>query len=217
MYLIMTGWMKMNSELIENYLDELFKNPRCELNYNKDYELLIAVVLSAQTTDKRVNQVTNILFNKYDSLEKLENADLNDIKEIIKPIGTFNKKAIFVKEIASYLLKNCNGKVPNSEEELTSIPGVGRKTSNVVRSNLFNYPAIAVDTHVSRVSKRLKLAKKNDDVLTIEKKLMKKFPKESWSKLHHQLVLFGRYNCTAKKPNCDKCKLTEICDYYNNK
>lgn len=207
----------MNSELIENYLDELFKNPRCELNYNKDYELLIAVVLSAQTTDKRVNQVTNILFNKYDSLEKLENADLNDIKEIIKPIGTFNKKAIFVKEIASYLLKNCNGKVPNSEEELTSIPGVGRKTSNVVRSNLFNYPAIAVDTHVSRVSKRLKLAKKNDDVLTIEKKLMKKFPKESWSKLHHQLVLFGRYNCTAKKPNCDKCKLTEICDYYNNK
>ena len=103
------------------------------------------------------------------------------------------------------------------QEELTSIPGVGRKTSNVVRSNLFNYPAIAVDTHVSRVSKRLKLAKKNDDVLTIEKKLMKKFPKESWSKLHHQLVLFGRYNCTAKKPNCDKCKLTEICDYYNNK
>ena len=100
MYLIMTGWMKMNSELIENYLDELFKNPRCELNYNKDYELLIAVVLSAQTTDKRVNQVTNILFNKYDSLEKLENADLNDIKDIIKPIGTFNKKAIFVKEIA---------------------------------------------------------------------------------------------------------------------
>ena len=205
----------MNSELIENYLDELFKNPRCELNYNKDYELLIAVVLSAQTTDKRVNQVTNILFNKYDSLEKLEKADLNDIKEIIKPIGTFNKKALFIKEIANYLLKKCNGKVPNSEEELTKIPGVGRKTSNVVRSNLFNYPAIAVDTHVSRVSKRLKLAKENDDVLTIEKKLMKKFPKESWSKLHHQLVLFGRYNCTAKKPKCDKCKLINICKYNN--
>ncbi len=204
----------MNPTRIEEYLDELYKNPRCELNYNKDYELLIAVVLSAQTTDKRVNEVTKVLFTKYNTLEKIANADIEDIKDIIKPIGTFNKKSIFVKEVSKYLLDNCNGKVPNDEKILTSIPGVGRKTSNVVRSNLFDYPAIAVDTHVNRVSKRLKLASKNDDVLTVEKKLMKKFPKESWSKLHHQLVLFGRYKCTAVKPKCDDCKLKDICSYY---
>ncbi len=213
----MIGWMMMNSSLIMNYLDELFKNPKCELNYNKDYELLIAVVLSAQTTDKRVNMVTSVLFDKYDSLEKLSNARLDDIKEIIKPIGTFNKKSVFIKDIAKYLLDNCNGKVPNDEKELIKIPGVGRKTSNVVRSNLFDFPAIAVDTHVNRVSKRLKLAKANDDVLIVEKKLMKYFPKSSWSKLHHQLVLFGRYNCTARNPKCDICKLKEICGYYNKK
>lgn len=200
---------------IESYLDELYPNPRCELNYTKDYELLIAVVLSAQTTDKRVNEVTKVLFDKYDTLEKLSESNIEDIKEIIKPIGTFNKKSVFVKEIAKYLLENCNGKVPNDEKVLTSIPGVGRKTSNVVRSNLFDYPAIAVDTHVTRVSKRLKLANENDDVLTIEKKLMKKFPKSSWSKLHHQLVLFGRYNCTARNPKCLDCKLKESCK--NNK
>lgn len=212
----MTGWMMMTmTNTIESYLDELYPNPRCELNYTKDYELLIAVVLSAQTTDKRVNEVTKVLFDKYDTLEKLSKANIEDIKEIIKPIGTFNKKSIFVKEIAKYLLENCNGKVPNDEKILTSIPGVGRKTSNVVRSNLFNYPAIAVDTHVTRVSKRLKLANENDDVLTIEKKLMKKFPKSSWSKLHHQLVLFGRYNCTARNPKCHDCKLKECCK--NNK
>ena len=142
---------------INDKLDKMFPDAKCELNYNKDYELLIAIVLSAQTTDKRVNEVTNILFKKYDNLEKLKNADLEDIKEIIKPIGTFNKKAIFVKEIAKYLLDNCNGIVPNDEKILTSMPGVGRKTSNVVRSNLFNYPAIAVDTHVSRISKRLNI------------------------------------------------------------
>ena len=209
----------MNNKLIEDYMNLLFKDPKCELNYNKDYELLIAVVLSAQTTDKRVNEVTKVLFDKYDTLEKLMNANINDIKNIIKPIGTFNKKSIFIKEIAKYLVEHCDSKVPNDEMLLTSIPGVGRKTSNVVRSNLFNYPAIAVDTHVSRVSKRLNIANKNDDVLTIEKKLMKKFPKESWSKLHHQFVLFGRYYCTAKKPECDNCKLQKICKYYkeNNK
>lgn len=204
----------MNSKDIENYLDSLFSNPKCELNYNKDYELLIATVLSAQTTDKRVNEVTSVLFSKYDSLEKISKADIKDISKIIKPIGMVNKKSIFVKEIAKYLIDNCNSIVPNDEKVLTSIPGVGRKTSNVVRSNLFNYPAIAVDTHVNRVSKRLNIAKENDDVLTVEKKLMKYFPKESWSKIHHQLVLFGRYNCTSRNPNCINCKLNKICKYF---
>ncbi len=199
---------------ITEYLDYLFPNPRCELNYNKDYELLIAVMLSAQTTDKRVNMVTDVLFNKYDSLEKLSSAEIKDITDIIKSIGTFNKKASNVKEIAKSLLENYNGIVPNDREYLESLPGVGRKTTNVVLANLYNVPCIAVDTHVARVSKRLGLAKENDDVLTIEKKINKKFKKESLSRLHHQLVLFGRYYCKAQKPLCDNCQLQNTCKYY---
>ena len=200
----------MIQEIID-YLDYLFPNPRCELNYNLDYELLIAVMLSAQTTDKRVNIVTDVLFKKYSSLEELNNADLLDIKEIIKPIGTYNKKANNIKLIANHLINDCNSIVPNDRKYLESLPGVGRKTTNVVLANLFNEPCIAVDTHVLRVSIRLKLANEFDDVLTIEKKLVSIFPKEKLSRLHHQLVLFGRYYCKKVKPNCTNCKLKHIC------
>ena len=198
------------NEIIE-YLDELFPNPRCELNYNKDYELLIATMLSAQTTDKRVNMVTEILFKKYDNLEKLASANIEDVIKIIKPIGTFNKKASNVINISKRLLTDHSGIVPNDRYYLESLPGVGRKTTNVVLSNLYNVPCIAVDTHVSRVSKRLGIASKNDDVLKIEKKLNKYFPKEKLPRLHHQLVLFGRYQCKAQSPMCDNCKLKEVC------
>lgn len=201
---------------IVNYLDELFPNPRCELNYNKDYELLIAVMLSAQTTDKRVNMVTEKLFSKYNTLELLSKANINDVIDIIRPIGTFNKKAQNVISISKLLLNECNGIVPNNRTYLESLPGVGRKTTNVVLSNLYNEPCIAVDTHVARVSKRLNLANNNDDVLTIEKKLNKKFDKQVLRRLHHQLVLFGRYYCKAKNPECDGCKLKDICKYYKN-
>ena len=194
-----------------NYLDELFPNHRCELEYSKDYELLIAVMLSAQTTDKRVNTVTKILFKKYDTLKKLSDANMDDVIEIIKPIGTFNKKASNIINISKLLLKDYNGIVPNNREYLENLPGVGRKTTNVVLSNLYNIPCIAVDTHVSRVSKRIGIAKKDDDVLVIEKKLTKKFPKDKLCRLHHQLVLFGRYYCKAKNPNCVNCKLKNIC------
>ena len=201
--------MIMN-EIID-YLDELFPNPKCELNYNKDYELLLAVMLSAQTTDKRVNMVTSILFKRYDTLEKLSNANIDDIIDIIKPIGTFNKKASNIISISKALLRDKDGIVPNDRNYLESLDGVGRKTTNVVLSNLYNVPCIAVDTHVSRVSKRLGIAKKDDDVLIIEKKLNKKFPKSKLCRLHHQLVLFGRYHCKAKNPLCETCKLKEVC------
>lgn len=198
----------MNNEIYE-FLDEIIPNPRCELNYKKDYELVIAVCLSAQTTDKRVNQVTEILFKKYDNLEKLKNADIKDIEEIIKPIGTYRKKAVFVKDIANSLYEI--GYVPNDRNFLENLNGVGRKTANVVLSELYNAPYIAVDTHVARISKRLGLASKNDDVLKIEKKLSKKIPDELKHKLHHQLVLFGRYYCKAINPKCETCKLKNIC------
>lgn len=198
----------MKNKIID-YLDEIIPNPKCELEYSKDYELLIATMLSAQTTDKRVNSVTRILFKKYPNLEALRDAPLEDIKEIIRPIGTFNKKASNIKEIAKSLLEH--GGMANDRQFLESLSGVGRKTTNVVLSNIYNEPCIAVDTHVSRVSKRLGLAKEKDDVLTIEKKLNKIFPKEKLARLHHQMVLFGRYYCKASNPLCDNCKLKEIC------
>ena len=206
--MIMTGSMNK----IESYLDELFPNPKCELNYNKDYELLLATMLSAQTTDKRVNMVTEILFKKYD-LEKLSKAKLEDIIEIIKPIGTFNKKAQNVIEISKRLISDYQGIVPNNREYLESLPGVGRKTTNVVLSNLFNEPCLAVDTHVARVSRRLGLAKNSDTPLEIEKKLSRKFKKEDLGKRHHQLVLFGRYYCVARNPKCSECKIKDLCKY----
>jgi len=201
--------MKMSS--IEDYLDYLFPNPKCELNYNSDYELLIAIVLSAQSTDKRVNTVTPIIFNKYKSLKELKEADLGDLESIIRPVGSFRKKASYVKNIALILDNEYDGVVPTDRDKLIKFPGVGRKTANVFLSEFYNYPAIAVDTHVERVSKRLKLASKNDDVLKIEKKLEKKFRREEWAKRHLQLVLFGRYYCKAIKPECSNCKLKDIC------
>ncbi len=201
----------MKSKLIGEYLDELFKEPKCELNYNKDYELLMAIVLSAQSTDKRVNMCTEILYKKYNSLIKIMEAPIEDIRKIIRPIGSFNKKSGYLKDIARILIERYNGVVPTNREALESFPGVGRKTVNVFLSEYYNIPAIAVDTHVERISKRLNLANKKDNVKVVEQKLMKKFPKKDWAKRHLQLVLFGRYYCKAVKPSCDGCKLQNIC------
>lgn len=203
----------MKTNKIIKYMDELFPDPKCELHYTKDYELLLAVMLSAQTTDKRVNMVTEVLFKKYPNLEALRDSDVKDVENIIRSIGTYTKKAAHIKSIATELLDKQNGVVPNDRAFLESLSGIGRKTCNVVLANLYNEPCIAVDTHVSRVSKRLGLAKEKDDVLAIEKKLNKIFPKESLARLHHQLVLFGRYHCKAQSPICENCKLKEICTY----
>ena len=201
----------MNNKLIEEYLDYLFPNPKCELIYHTDYELLMAVVLSAQSTDKRVNTVTPIIFKKYSTLKELKEADLRDLEDIIRPVGSFRKKASYIKDIATILMDEFNGIVPRDRDILMKFPGVGRKTINVFLSEYYNEPAIAVDTHVERISKRLGIASKNDDVLKVEKKLMKFFKKEEWGRRHLQLVLFGRYYCKAIKPECRDCKLKDIC------
>ncbi len=199
---------------IVEYLDFLYPNPRCELNYQQDYELLLAVMMSAQTTDKRVNMVTSILFEKYPTLEDLSKAKIEDIIDIIRPIGTFQRKAMNIISISKALLENSEGKVPNDRKFLESLSGVGHKTANVVLSNLYDENCMAVDTHVTRVSKRLGLAKEKDDVLVIEQKLMKKFKGYSLSRLHHQLVLFGRYHCKSMSPLCENCALKSFClDY----
>lgn len=202
--------MMIQNKLLE-YLDYLFPNPKCELTYQTDYQLLMAVVLSAQSTDKRVNSVTPIIFSKYPTLEELANASLTDLEDIIRPVGSFRKKASYLKEIASRLVNEFDGVVPTDRDVLESFPGVGRKTVNVFLAEFYHYPAIAVDTHVERVSKRLKLAYQKDSVLDVERKLMKKVPKEHWSKFHLQMVLFGRYYCKAVKPLCKDCPLKEYC------
>ena len=208
--------MKMNNniKIIGDYLDEMFPNPKPELIFHSDYELLLAVMLSAQTTDKRVNTVTAVMFSKYPNLGKLMDAEIKDLENIIHPLGSFRKKAQYTKEIARIIVEEYNGVVPTDKDILTTLPGIGRKTANVFLSEFYGYPAIAVDTHVERVSKRLKMAYLKDDVYKVEKKLERKFPKEEWSKRHLQLVLFGRYHCKAIKPNCSNCKLKDICRDY---
>ena len=198
----------MNKQIVD-YLDELFPDAKCELEYNKDYELLIAIMLSAQTKDERVNKVTKVLHQKYPSLNDLAQADLEDVKNIIKPLGNYNRKALNVIEISKKLLPY--SKIPNDRNLLESLPGVGHKTANVFLAMIYHEPCFAVDTHVARVSKRLGISKENDNVNVIECKLMKFFKNSDICRLHHQLVLFGRYHCKAINPNCSNCNLKEIC------
>ena len=204
--------MKRSSKeyIIEN-LNRLYSDAHCELNHKDSFELLIAVVLSAQTTDVSVNRVTPALFEKYPDAISLSEASEEDVMRLIHSIGLYKNKSRNIINLAKELVKRFNGEVPSKREELESLPGVGRKTANVVLSNCFDYPAFAVDTHVSRVSKRLMIVRKEDDVLTIEKKLMKFFPRNCWSRLHHQFIFFGRYKCKAKNPECTDCPFRDSC------
>lgn len=208
---------KKDSIVFMEYLDELFPNPLPELNFNNNFELLIAVVLSAQTTDIQVNKVTKPLFNKYPNPKDLMNAKYDDVSNLIKSIGLYKTKARNIIKLSEILTLKFDGKVPSKREDLESLPGVGRKTANVVLSNAFNIPAFAVDTHVMRVSKRFGIANESDSPLVIEKKLMKLFPEDRWHRLHHQLILFGRYYCTARNPKCEEIKISYMCSYCQKK
>lgn len=203
-------------ESIEKYFDKILAKVGCELKYRKDYELLIAVMLSAQTTDNAVNNVTKILFKKYNTLEKLSKANVEDIEEIIKPIGLYKNKANNINQICNSLLSNFNGELPSNKNDLVTFAGVGNKTASVVRAEIFKIPEFPVDTHVARISKRLCLANEEDSPIEIERKLKKYFEKENWIKLHHQFIHFGRRICTAINPKCEKCKLKEFCNYNLN-
>ena len=202
---------KQKTQQILDYLDEIFPNVGCELNYNKDYELVIAVMLSAQTTDTSVNQVTNKLFKKYVTLESLAKADLSDIEETIRSIGLYKNKAKNLIGIAQTLVDKYGGIVPSDKNELQTLPGVGNKTAGVIRAEIFNIPDLPVDTHILRISKRFGLAKENDGPYEVEQKLKKIIDESRWIKTHHQLIHFGRYLCTARKPACESCKLARLC------
>ncbi|MDR2833167.1 MAG: endonuclease III [Streptococcaceae bacterium] len=192
-------------------MSEMFPDAKGELNAKNPFELLIAVTLSAQTTDVAVNKVTPALFKAYPTPEKLAMAQTDDIIELIKTIGLYRNKAKNIKAAAQMLLDEFEGQVPKTHEELEMLPGVGRKTANVVLGDAFGIPGIAVDTHVQRVSKRLRIAKLDASVKEVELALMKRVPEELWVKAHHTIILFGRYHCTARKPKCEECPLLELC------
>ena len=201
---------KLKTDYILNQLELMFPNAGCELNYSNVYELLIAVVLSAQTTDVRVNLVTKELFSKYKNVNELANANYDECLEIIKSLGLSKTKTTNIINLANELIRRFNGIVPSNFDDLVSLPGVGRKTANVVLSEGFHIPAIAVDTHVSRVANRLGLSE-SSDVLKIEYDLREKIEENRWHKAHHLFIFFGRYFCKAKNPNCEECPFKNHC------
>ena len=203
--------MTNKQETTFSYLDELYPLAHCELNYSKDYELLIAVMLSAQTTDKAVNKVTALLFSKYKTVEEMANANLEDVEQIISSIGMYKVKAKNVIGISKGLVERFNSTVPHDKEKLLSLPGVGNKTANCVLAELFNEPYLALDTHMQRFAKRLGIAKNKDSLEVMEKKYLAFIPKERLIKTNHQIIWFGRYKCKAISPNCENCKLIEFC------
>jgi endonuclease III len=192
-------------------MGEMFPEAHCELVHSNPFELVIAVALSAQCTDVLVNKVTKELFRKYKTPEDYLKVTLEELQQDIRSIGLFRNKAKNIQKLCRMLLDEYDGKVPSDRDELTKLPGVGRKTANVVVSVAFGVPAIAVDTHVERVSKRLGFCRWKDSVLEVEKTLMKKVPEDEWSVTHHRMIFFGRYHCKAQNPQCSVCPLLDVC------
>lgn len=206
--------MNMQNDLI-NLIYEKYKDAECELEYESPFQLLVAVVLSAQCTDKRVNQVTSVLFKKYSNAESFANLPLEIIENEIRSCGFYHNKALAIKSLSQDILTRFNGEFPKTKEELKTLRGVGEKTANVVISMVYKIPAIAVDTHVFRVSNRLGLANANTPEKT-QKQLECVIPKNYWIATHYGLVLHGRYICKAIKPQCEKCDLKKYCNFYKN-
>ena len=203
----------MSTNKIIKLLKETYKDPQCELVYSSPFELLVAVVLSAQCTDKRVNMVTKELFKSHNTAESFADMPLEELEMAIKSCGFYHNKAIAIKSLSSDIVNRFNGEFPKTKEDLKSLRGVGEKTANVVVSLIFKEPAIAVDTHVFRVSNRLGLADSTTPEKT-QKQLEVVLPKNYWSEAHYALVLHGRYVCKALRPNCETCPFTKVCKYY---
>ena len=204
--------MKKRTKEILDILKETYPDAKCELNYETPFQLLVATILSAQTTDKKVNQVTESLFKDYPDLDSFLKLTNEELEGRIREIGLYRNKAKNLILMCNQLKNNFNGEVPETMEGMTSLAGAGRKTANVVLSNAFNVPSIAVDTHVFRVSNRLGLADSNN-VLEVEKQLQKELPKKEWSLAHHLLIFHGRRCCIARKPKCEECPLAHLCKY----
>ena len=205
--------MKARTKKIVEILKETYPDAKCELNYETPLQLLVATILSAQTTDKKVNEVTEGLFKDYPDLDAFLTITNDELEERIKQIGLYRNKAKNLIMMFNQVKEKFNGEVPQTMEGITSLAGAGRKTANVVLSNAFGVPSIAVDTHVFRVSNRLGLAN-SESVLEVEKQLQKELPKKEWSLMHHMLIFHGRRCCTARNPKCSECPLTNRCKYF---
>jgi len=203
--------MKKQVRYILDTIAGMFPDAHCELHHSNPFELTIAVLLSAQCTDETVNKVTKDLFHKYKNPEDYIAVPLEELEQDIRRIGLYRNKAKFIQSLCRMLFEDFHGELPTKHEDLVKLPGVGRKTANVVVSNAFGVPAIAVDTHVERVAKRLGLAGQADTVLKVEEKLMKQIPKEEWTDTHHRLIFFGRYHCKAQNPQCMICPMVDTC------
>ncbi|CEA00229.1 Endonuclease III [Jeotgalicoccus saudimassiliensis] len=206
----MTTSKKKTMEFID-VIAEMFPDAEAELNYTNPFELTIAVLLSAQTTDVGVNRVTEGLFKRFKTPEDYLAVDVAEIEKYIKTIGLYRTKAKNIQKLCRDLIDKYNGEIPGNYDDLVSLAGVGRKTANVVLSVAFDTPRIAVDTHVERISKRLGIARYKDSPLQVEETLMRKIPDKRWSKTHHQLIFFGRYHCLARNPKCHECPLLAEC------
>lgn len=202
---------QQKSNEILSILKDIIKDPKPELDFNNNYELIVAVILSAQTTDKKVNIVTKELFKKYPNYNSLASADINDVISIIKPLGLANNKANNIINMSKMVNEKYNSILPNTLTELTSLPGVGRKTASVVLALGFNIPAFPVDTHLHRMAKRFGYINENGDVIKAEEEYKKYIKEDEWILAHHLFLLFGRYHCKAIKPECDSCKLKKYC------
>ena len=205
--------MKQRTKIILDELKAMYPDAKCELNHETPFQLLVATILSAQTTDKKVNEITETLFRDYPDLDAFLTLSINELEDRIKQIGLYRSKAKNLMIMCNQLKNNFNGEVPKTMEEIVTLAGAGRKTANVVLSNAFGVPSIAVDTHVFRVSNRLGLAN-SDNVLEVEKQLQKELPKKEWSLAHHLLIFHGRRRCIARNPKCNECPLTNRCIYY---
>ena len=205
------------ASLVNEKLDIMYLDAKCGLDYRNIFELIVAVSLSAQTTDVSVNKVTPILFSKYKDAYSLANADIKDVEDIIRSIGLYKNKAKNIINLSKELISKFNGEVPNTLDELMSLSGVGYKTASVVLVEGFKIPAFPVDTHISRISKRVGLVKESLDPTEISYSLMKLYDKSLYHKLHHQMIYLGRYTCKSQKPNCDECLMKEFCKYYKSK
>lgn len=204
--------MKQKTKKILDILKETYPDAKCELNHESAFQLLVATILSAQTTDKKVNEVTETLFKDYPDLDSFLTLSVEELEERIRQIGLYRSKAKNIIMMCNQLKEKFNGEVPNTMEGITSLAGAGRKTANVVLSNAFGVPSIAVDTHVFRVSNLLGLAD-SDNVLEVEKQLQKELPKREWSLTHHLLIFHGRRCCIARRPRCGECPLADLCKY----
>ncbi|MEG0472511.1 MAG: endonuclease III [Solibacillus sp.] len=201
-----TQWLHFLDEM-----DKMYPDAHCELVHDNPFELTIATLLSAQCTDVLVNKVTKSLFQKYKTPQDYLDVTLEELQGDIRSIGLYRNKAKNIQLLSAMLINEFNWEVPATREELVKLPGVGRKTANVVLSVAFNVPAMAVDTHVERVTKRLGLCRWKDNVLEVEETIMKKTPIDRWSRAHHQIIFFGRYHCKAQNPGCDACPLLADC------